>query len=824
MIRVLRIGPIILVLALMAVLAVISISDLKERKGADEKLLLLVSRATVSESYLLQKDAWTTYSIPPDITVLRVLVNANILKNYQPLSDQFLEHSVQYQVLDRKGMVLKDQVYHQRSRQTRFFDKETGDDVPAYFYLLEGSKPLDGRIIMVNLGGLEGASLIRFRLAEKDSRIEDVVMRIYAAERHAEERFRRIWLRMTDYQKERLTAGNVYPTDLLSEEETHNILRNLTQPLGPAGIKGRDYSTRKLYILKETVDREYDIPVMPAGLYIEKGYKGLFPVPAGGGRIRLSFMETGFASPRKGDRINIRWYGKSAFKRSGIHLAWPGKDFDFSQSFDEGVLELEPSFDTVVRSFLVKGSTETEITPETLYQRAFSAEKGLPVEYELNHEKGMATPFRVDLRILTGPARMRTSGHARYTILDGQGRSIKQGRLDLNQKTSLYDRYAGKEPGVRVSDPVSYYFSLPAPAKRFRLEAEDPVMVSAYNRPPGLVREIHVPEDYFISYRNMDKQPSWFYLSPVDDKKMFEENRSVLLTIQFRPPDDQPDLISGIYAWEDFHPEGKWRARHMLTPWDSMGTYRPGAVSALYHRIQPNITSHVVLAAEAGIRLIQPKLVFFRRGDSPVPYDVISDGSLIFRGRMVASSGETMLPAIQAGGHEIKIVSAGEAEFYMSNCVPAGDTMILRLANRMDNREMSFIYEKKDAREETLSARLHVPAARKGPSVIRVTVERSEGPGTGPWLSLTMPERRYYVQPAPGGPVPVLNTPGETVDQGQVFFIPFGNDMPPGKYRVRYKMEEGEESYLIFYKMTPGLAEKREIFMEKAGVRIEAYE
>jgi hypothetical protein len=85
-------------------------------------------------------------------------------------------------------------------------------------------------------------------------------------------------------------------------------------------------------------------------------------------------------------------------------------------------------------------------------------------------------------------------------------------------------------------------------------------------------------------------------------------------------------------------------------------------------------------------------------------------------------------------------------------------------------------------------------------------------------------DRRYIVRPNSGDPVPVLHTLNEFVDQGRLFFLPLGSDLPPGRYPIQMTLEQGERGYLIFSKITLGIFEKRTFFRERGIVNDEMLE
>ncbi|MCK7505016.1 MAG: hypothetical protein MZV70_13665 [Desulfobacterales bacterium] len=198
---------------------------------------------------------------------------------------------------------------------------EAGADYTAYFLLSGEMQPLDGRIMMLDLTEFRGAARIDIRSGPRDQKVKEALLRLYGRE-NPEYKFRRLWLSMTDYQRQRLAAGNVYPPDLLTEEEQKNILRNLWQPLGPMGVMDEGYRAVDLYVVRETEDGEPEQPVLPAGLSVEGGSRGLF-LSRRTGTVRLEFVET-LGGDRPEASIVLRWYGKRPLPGRRIRCPLPG--------------------------------------------------------------------------------------------------------------------------------------------------------------------------------------------------------------------------------------------------------------------------------------------------------------------------------------------------------------------------------------------------------------------------------------------------------------------------------------------------------------------
>lgn len=817
-----RHAQIMLLVVLLAGLAALlwtPVKGMMERFHGDRTMLPLLSRATVSIVYELDSQRETVFAIPQGTDVLRVLVNGAIDRSGHLAADEDVSYAVEYRVLDSKGQVLSRTNYHQRSIITEYSDGATGKNIPGYFFLSGDVKPLDGRILMINLKGLGVPAQLRFRLRQGDNKLKKAYIRVYVKARKPERVFRHLWKKLTDYQKERYALGNVYPYDFLIESEKKNILFNLWEPLGPAGVDAQGYSTKELYIVKETEGPVLDEIVLPAGLFVEKGQRGIVPVPRPGGVVRLAFASIEKNLPPAKGIVNLRWYGVTAFQRVAKTIAWNGREGEFTGSFAGGMIEITPPADMVIRAFLREGSKETEITPGILYVNAYLLEQGKPVEFAISHNEKLATPFRVDLRVLyenklPGP----TSGPLKvtYELLNAAGLAIKTGTFNLAPEVSLYDRVSMlHRQDMAVSDPASWYFSFSEKIKKIRFSSSAPVLVNGYNRPLSLMRETRVPADYYIPVERDDRQPVWFVLKPLDHEKMLMESRAILLAIQFRPPEDIPGILAGKYDWEDYHPEGQWRARRILTLQDEAAVFRAETAGALYRLVQANTLHNIKFVAYPGMRTAQPRLLFVRDTDEPAILDVMVDGRKLYAGWLAAGRGEIVLPPLDLQPHDLKIAFPGKARFYLSNLAPGGQAYLLRLGNLLDKKGISFFYDKKTDEEEIISARLHVPAAfALRPVLLEVGITGPQVPPDAPRMSWTPFQRRYVVEPYGGSPLPVFQAGDLNLDGGQTMFIPLGNDLAAGRYQITFNLQGAREGYLILYRLIPGIHSQSRFFME----------
>lgn len=675
---------------------------------------------------------------------------------------------------------------------------------------------------MVNLRGLKGVSRLRLQLGIGDERVRQVGVRVYAPEKTAEHKLGFFWQRLTERQKQTLAEGSVYPHELLLPEEKLNLARRLWRPLGPVGVVGRDYASIQLYLRQDGEEARFDEPILPAGLLVDTGRFGVIPLAEGQNRVRLRLLPVAPVAEENPGAIRLRWYGSSAEAPRHWQLPWSDEAMYFTETLDGGLLEIEAPAPLTARAYRIDGGQERETTPEPVYNRSYRPAPDRPLNYPVAHVGNTATPLRVDLRLLFDPARPPAGSVAvGYELRDATGKPVRSGTLEVPLVPSCYDRLADAAAPDHLSDPARFYFRLPPQVAEIRFVADAPVLVAAYTRPPDLEREVRVPEDYLPLADEEQRQPAWFGLRPADHETLLRENRSVLLLVQRRPPEvDAADLEirSGRYLWEDFHPQGNWLARQVLTSTAGDAPTRREALRSTYRPLPVGRETVLELGDPYNRLTLAPELLYLRDTIQPTSFVLLVDGRVHHQGLLVGGEGEIPLPPLPAGRRRVLLETDSGGRFLLNSAAGPGPAFLKRLVNRLEGGGLTFAVDHA-AGAEVLSGRLFVPYGTKARSRLRVTLLDLPAAGSGPIAEWTFARRRFDLAPAPGPPVPVLQAAGARVDGGQAFFIPLDGDLPPGRYRLRVDLEAGPGGYLLLSRLTPGLHAERVLLRERDLVR-----
>jgi len=783
--------------------------SLSGRAGDDYVRKEMVENSDISISYVLDDKRWLIFPFEMQGGVLRILTNANIPRGIN-LTDREWGYAIRYQLIGKGGDVLVDRTYHLNSKVTFYKDDRWGEYTSS-FYPGTDIVPADSRGFRLNISDLGYVRDVRFILVKKDRDIRDVSVRVYILYKPA-----RIasymWKRLSEKRKERMAIGNVYPPELLTDEEKINLLKNQWRPLGALGTEGKDFIMRRFYILKEVEGEEVGLYIPPVGLLIKKGHHATIPVPEGGGRLRIEFYNDTGLPPHD---IRLSWYGMKFAQFLERSIRWEDNNrTSIDSSFDAGIIDIFSEDTISMRVFLVKDKEE-EITPEPLFMRGYIINQNNPVTFHIAHTRNHPTPFKASLRLILKEG-LQPVNYVTYELLGEEKGLIYKGRLLLNPLPSLYDTLMDEETDVEVSEPQDYYFYLPAGVKSVRFYSDTDVLVSGYTRVDGMVRTVRVPQDYSPSTPLEEKEPSWFAMMADDHQSLIYRKQTVILFMNTRPPERKEELLKGIYEWEDYIPEGSYEGYHLLT--DEIEEIKAGREGSpdYYFPLKAGNDNTVSIREIKGLTAVAPQLIYLLEGNK-TNIRVYVDDKPILSTTVYNTVGEITLLPIKIGTHRIRIESSDGGSFYINNIeYQGGNLLFKRFTSRLKDNGLSFLYDRKTPTDDTLSVRFYAPKGNNKPNIIDVIIETERRAGLVPSNKWTFLKRRFIITPDDSTSIPILYTQGRYLQRGQLLFIPINEDIPVGRYRITIKPVTGSGGYVSLHKVTPGEYEMVRFYSERA--------
>ncbi|WP_319468660.1 hypothetical protein [uncultured Pseudodesulfovibrio sp.] len=775
-------------------------------EAVDDKRIPL---SRVSLCYQLGSERWTEFPLLKVTRRIKAVTNADVPLASARMVDGIYKYAVEYQVVSSDGAVLTQGDYHFMSKITPYRLPDGGESTSSFFYDSD-MVPTDGRVLYVNLTGTEDAGLpsaIRFRLKAAEAPTSGVVVRVYQQEAYDEIVTADLWNRLPSRVQEKLAVGNVYHHEFLSDDEKINLLRTEFRPLGPQGVADEDYTLRKLYILKEVEDVLPEDVAIPSEIYCAPDFRATIAIPEEGADLVLAFSAL---DKERGDGVvSLQWFGRSIHERKTLSIPYVKGAVEYSGYFGGGLVELSADTPMTVK---IRPLGEGKAVGLPLYARVFSTESG-PVRYVVNHQHGATTPFRVDFRI---PYLEDAIPRPRVEIafLDRNGKSVKDVAFDISGVPSQYDQMSGSEEGVRVTDPVSRYFSIPKDVVQFEITSNPAIFVSCYNRPSRLAKITNVPEDYYRGTADILRQPSWFQVNPANARDLKVSGMSSLLQIQQRPPEEQAELLAGRYKWESFRPRGRWAGSYLLAGAASEQLSRTEALGVAFHEIPVGRSLPVTFASPNRLRMVSPRLLFKRSSSAPGSVRITVGGREYYSADIIGRQGELFLPPIPAGKHSIRLSAQGGGRFYLNNISNRPPLHLLRFAVAIGKQPLSFDYVKQSAGEEDLTMVYYPLFKIDQRARLRVELGGRLRRSFGPDDAYTLGERVFSIREAQGESLPLFHARQGSVRPGEAFFIKMGDDLKPGKYRVTARLEKGSPGYLLFYRIMPGFHQQRRLLRE----------
>ncbi|MCU7923186.1 MAG: hypothetical protein KZQ88_10890 [Candidatus Thiodiazotropha sp. (ex Dulcina madagascariensis)] len=779
-----------------------------------EQLSGNLSQTRPSIAYRLDGARWTEFPLTGHARMLRIVTNASINRPVPEAPEEGWLYALDFRLLDEAGRELESGEFFHRTRIRFYRSPSDGEIMNQNAFLKAERIPTDSRVHLMPL--VESAARLLLRVQRMDPLLQAVMVRGYEPEQYSEHRLDAAWNRLTFSQRERIARGSVFGPELLVPQERRNLMRNRWNPLGPSGVQERDFQVRKLFVRQGDLGEPMDEEILPAGLYMDGWHRAIVHLPEGRSRVRLHFTPVRREQPPQQEPISVHWYGHSVDQRLQTTFHRTPDEASYSQVYDGGLLEIICDAPQVLRVYRESETAWEEITPASSYLRIYTLDKDRPVRYSLAHSALNATPFRLDLRAPIGaPGASGKDGYqARYLLLDADGKVLKQGELAFQPVPSLYDRLAGEDPGGRISEPVNFHFRLPRNVAAIEIRSQTPVWANAYTRPMELVRRVRVPEDYYRDPRETDFQPAWFVLAPDAEQQLVNGLRAAVLVVQRRPPSDDPDVIAGRYDWEEFRPQGRWRGRYLLIPRTSQLAIRDEALATLYHPLPSGVAVKLNLRPPFGQAVLRPTLIYLRTGRQQEKLSLFVDGEPFYQTSLAGSQGQIRLPSLEAGAHSLRLQSAPGTDWFINYADGGEQPRLRRFANKLEAGGMVFLYHKQTPLEEVLTGQFFSTgsAPRAGMRVKVEALERS----LGPYREWSFTDRYYDLRISGEGKVPVLGTKSQQADSGVRFFLPLGEDLEPGRYRIRIQPEQGVEGYLSFYRLRPGESAKSHFFVERS--------
>lgn len=775
-----------------------------------------------SLSYPVTDRQWLSFAIPEGSQQLRIITNAHIQPSQALTPNPDWTYALRYELLDHNGVVLTNGLYRHHSTLTAYKD-QSGKLVYNNYYANRNILPLDGRLILLGMQPVKAARFLRVRLEAGDGVIKEAALRVYIPTKISEHQLANVWLRMSQEQKDNLAGNSIYPASLLSDEEKANLLKHQWQAVGPQGIDGKDYQTMTLYTRddKEIGAFGDDKPLLAAGLQADAMHYGVIALPEGGGRLSLAFKALDGSALTSAVAADLQWFGRGTDRRWRHNAVWTASSNRLDYRLDGGLLVIKPTSPIIINAYLSTATeAERDISDASTAIKTYLADAG--VDYNIVHYQQQPTALRVDVRrlLIAGATPLPQSLH--YQCLNARQQVVADGELSALAQASLFDRVGAIIEPQNISDPVSYYFNLPAEVTGFRLLANTPdFLVNAYNQPVGFTKRQKVPEDAYIATDTQDARLTWFPLRAQNDDSLARQLRVQWLNGQYRPPEDDPDVLAGRYVWRDYMPQGETAARYLLTEY-SGDAPRTDALASVYCALPVNQDLSVSLAALTGLRSVSPELIYLRDDGGPFSAELWMHRHKALALNLMGRQGIIRLSETALGDRPLRLNTDSGGRWlmnYQAQC--HGQRYLKRRVFALNaGAGLDFVVQH-GAIDEVLSARWYSPLNTVERSQIKVDIDAMTAVSPAV-VSTTWTNRKqlYDIRPLPSKAMPVLHTQGQALSNGELFAIPLNSDLPAGEYRIHIALAKGSPGYVMLSQTLPGVHDQRRFYLE-SGLEIQ---
>ena len=791
----------------------------------------MIDNTRTTITYTVDSTGWTSFDLPPNCSMLRILTNANLraeelnaIATGKTINEW--DYALKYRFIDEAGEDIALGDYHFRSRIPAYRDPTSRLPFAGANYDDNRYVPASMRQMLYSLRPLPRRGVqLKLRLIRVNPSVADVGVRVYCQFDHTKKRLDQYWLRLSQTTKERLARTSVYGPQLLSDVEKRNLLASKWTPLAPSGVVGDNYHQRTMHTRKVVNGEEIRDGNKPAGLLIEPNRRGTIPLPEKPGQVRLHFMSACLTETATSQALLVHYYRRHPFRHECHRVEIANAPESFEQHVDGGLLEIESSQELIVRAFWRADvdSEETEVTADQLELSNYIVDDATAVEFSITHVSHQPTPFRFTLRSLhslieqtVDEVAVQPRVQAEWQMIDRNDAVIDSGEITADFVPSLYDRLAGKETQFTVSEPVNYFSALPEQVVRFRIRSlGSPILLAAFTRPQDLVKVTRVPEDYSSFHRTENHHRTWYRIRAANHELFANQECIKLISLQPRPPQLDAGLLAGQYKWEEFHPNEEWIGRFALIPRDSSLPFRPRAAVATFCELADGQGDRIQFVCPPGNTYCTPRIIYLT-SEVPATFKVYLNERLKMVSRITASTGQLELPAITdlQNRYSIRIETQSQCRLFLNCIQPDGrPAFYRRLLSRIENEPQSYEYVK-ESDDETLMIRFFGTGKNDQRLRMKLTVNGPSLPQPRPHERFTMMERIFDLRMDNAESALILGNRNERIGRGQIFFLPLGSDLPRGKYCIQLKALDECSGYVMVSKTTAGVFEERMIRIE----------
>ncbi len=447
--------------------------------------------------------------------------------------------------------------------------------------------------------------IVRVRAKMQNSAIDDsyVVIRISVKQERSRRKLAYFWQRMRGDKREKLASTSIFGSESLTSKEREALFQNRWTPVGPTGIEGDNFQTTLIYTLREPpLASDIESPdVIPdrESLIVGPNFRAVVPISEPD-TYTISLTPT---TPSKQiDSITMAIYDKQMRRQS---FRWKPLEQNLTTEIflPYGLVELSTEHQAIMR---IQDSEGHFLDAEPSVIRCWDVSKK-PVSFGLP-----------DLSILKLIARKGSAKAKSFRITWKSEQKSEAESLPLLDDVSAFDRLIQGVGDFTVWEKSEYVLTPPPWADSISVSAEEPVFVQFFKRPRRMTHKTVVPDDYDLEDLEGKKQPVWFSARPHDYHQRILNGESMLLLTQRRLPEENIDLATGTYHWEEISETPSRQGCYLLIDLLEDEEIREEAKSILYARVPLNQTIGLNQAqSPSAAEFPSRRLIYRKEGESP---------------------------------------------------------------------------------------------------------------------------------------------------------------------------------------------------------------
>ncbi len=770
----------------------------------------------VGIGYVLERERWTEFALTPGLAQLRFVVNGGWV-GAEPVPE--VHFAVAYAFLNENGDLLAADQYHFRAGQGLF--ETAAGPRPAVVFEDKTVTALDPRLATVVPP--PGTTRIRFNVTDADTGLGDVVVRLYAPNTLTPGTENVAWLRLRQVEKQRLARATLEDYRFLPDREIASLVHNVWRPVGPIGIKDRDYFVRRVFTRRENPGRQSDIepplldlPVTAPGRIVT------VPLPEQPGCFTVVLTpHAGFeADTPLHQAPQVRWTlhrrdDTPTTRTERLHHGRP-TIWQVDLTAEHRFLEIAADSVRVVQAYFTPPLAGAELgagasgrgddLPGTAYGVPFETplprveswrlSTDQPLRFTFYGATAQSTPLR--FRFYTLPVDF-VSAHESAQVLPtysrvslsaraGDGSVLREQTLDWVPEVDAYDYldpFAVETPLATLQERVWHG---PSATRTLEIHAEQDCLVQVALRLEDLPLVRRVPGDYREAASGETALPLWFPFAPDDAWRLRTEGRRLWVVRPLRPPQLDPERVAG-QAWVEappFQPAGP--GRDLLLPRRRDRFFDQRSLAGCYLAIEPNREQELELKHHLAGR-VTPSLLF-HQPEGIGTIRIFREGVVLREVTTSAVTGAIPLGPLPQGKQRFKVTAEPGSRLYLNYLEPS-DRFLRQVMVRRFDRPLSVDIVKHAREPVTVAVRLFAPLDAEAATV--VTTRLSLPPRAGFSETVTPRLGRFEVAPAA---LPIVSAGPPELDEGTLFFVPLADDLPPGTYRLTLEKQSGPARFV----------------------------